>query len=146
MKHWTETEFLRWLYTGDGDAGHLDICPECHARAQAISQHRRATTEPAEISWEFLAAQRRSVYRRLGTAQEHWLPRRWAVAVASLVCVVGLSVAVTRNGSIHPWASDTAPLYNSSEAKLFSDLESLDRSEGPQAIQPIRNLFQDGQE
>ena len=138
MKHWTETEFLRWLYTGDGDAGHLDVCPACRNRAQAMIQRRRITTTPPEISWEVLAAQRRSIYRRLGSAPMQWVPRRWAVALASFLCVAALSLAVIRS-----WTGDDAPLYTSSDAKLFSDLVSIDQSEEPKAIQPIRNLFED---
>lgn len=137
MKHWTEDDFLSWRYAGDPDAGHLDECAECRARAeQMVETHRRAIAAP-DLSWEFLAAQRRGIYRRLGLANEPAASTRWAVAVVSLVCILALSVALMR-----PWTGNS-PLYTSADEKLFSDLASIEQSNEPRAIRPIHNLFKE---
>jgi predicted anti-sigma-YlaC factor YlaD len=137
MKHWTEDDFLSWLYTGEADARHLDECATCRARAQQMTGTRERATAAPEISWEFLAAQRRSIYRKLGLVNEPAVPVRWAVAAVSLVCILALSVALMR-----PWTGNT-PLYTSADEKLFSDLAAIEQSSEPRAIRPIHHLFKE---
>ena len=136
MKHWSENDFLNWFYAGDGDTSHLDECATCRARAQQMADERRRATASPEVSWEFLAAQRRSIYRRLG-ASGHHLAMRWAVAAASLLSVVVLSLAL-----IQPWTSGNTALTTSADEKLFADLASIEQSSEPRAIRPIHKLFQ----
>ena len=38
--------------------------------------------------------------------------------------------------------TSTAPLVNPADAKLFSDLASIDQSSEPAAIKPIESLFE----
>ena len=147
MKHWTEDEFLHWLYAGSdpsaapNEAVHLNECEQCRSRAEQMAATRRQSATAPDISWDFLAAQRRSIYRRLGVESgslgSRSIARRWAVAMASLVCIVALSLTV-----LHPWSRSTA-LYTSSDEKLFSDLASIEQSPEPRAIRPIHNLFQE---
>lgn len=137
MKHWTEDDFLSWRYAGDADTQHLEECAECRARAkEMVETHRRATVIP-EVSWEFLAAQRRSIYRRLGAPDHHSTVMRWSVAGASLLSVVVLSLALMR-----PWTSNHSALYTSADEKLFSDLVLIEQSSEPRAIRPIHKLFE----
>ena len=145
MKHWTEDEFLHWLYAGSLPDSHLEECQECRSRAEQMAETRRQAATPLEVSLEFLAAQRRSIYGRLGsrsTLGRSTLGRsiagRWAVAVATLLCIVGLSLSM-----LHPWARGTSALYTSSDEKLFSDLASIEQSSEPRAIGPIHKLFQE---
>ena len=139
MKHWTEDDFLHWLYVGSGptgnQAGHLDECQECSARAERMTAARRQAAIPPEVSSDFLAAQRRNIYGRLDS---HSMLGHWGVAVASLLCIVGLSVSM-----LHPWAAGKTALYTSSDEKLFSDLASIEQSSEPRAIRPIHNLFEE---
>ena len=136
MKHWTEDDFLHWLYAESGPtAPHLEECQECRARAERMTETRRQATAAPEVSSEFLAAQRRSIYSRLGSRS---MAGRWAVAVASLLCIVALSLSM-----LHPWATGNTALYSSSDEKLFSDLASIDQSSEPRAIRPIHNLFEE---
>lgn len=146
MKHWTEDDFLHWLYAGSDphapmEAGHLKECEQCRSRVEQMTETRRRATTPPEISWDFLAAQRRSIYRRLGLESgslgSRSLFRRWTVAMASLVCIVAISLTM-----LHHWTG-TPDLYTSSDAKLFSDLASIEQSSEPRAIRPIHNLFQE---
>ena len=139
MKHWTEDDFLHFLYAESGptapiEAGHLNECQACRARAEQMAATRRLAVRPPEIPSEFLAAQRRNIYRRLGSQS---MFGRWAVAVASLLCIVGLSL-----GMLHPWTTGNTALYTSSDEKLFSDLASIEQSSEPRAIRPIHNLFE----
>lgn len=136
MKHWTEKEFLAWLYAGEGDAKHLEECDECRARAEGMNEMRRSAAAPPPVSWTFLAAQRRSIYQRL--EEGSGMARRWAVAFASLLCIVALSLTM-----MHPWRGKDSALYTSSDAKLFSDLASIEQTSEPRAIKPIHNLFQE---
>ena len=135
MKHWTENDLLHWLYTAEGDAAHLDECSDCRARAQQMIEIRKTTTADPEVSWDFLAAQRRSIYARLGRSGRSFA-MRWAMAGASLLGIAALSLALLR-----PWTTESPALYNSADEKLFSDLASIEQSSEPRAIRPIHNLF-----
>ena len=147
MKHWTEDEFLHWLYGGSdpsaapNGAEHLNECEECRNRAEQMAATRRQSATAPVVSWDFLAAQRRNIYRRLGVESGSLggrsIARRLAVAMASLVCIVALSLTM-----LHPWSGKT-DLYTSSDEKLFSDLASIEQSSEPRAIRPIHNLFQE---
>jgi predicted anti-sigma-YlaC factor YlaD len=136
MKHWTQDEFLNWIYAGEGDAKHLEECHDCRAQADQMSETRRTAIATPEVSWEFLAAQRRSIYQRLEKGSG--MAGRWSVAFASLICIVALSLTLMR-----PWAGSDRALYTSSDAKLFSDLASIEQSSEPRAIRAIHNLFEE---
>lgn len=137
MKHWTEDDYLSWLYTGEANVRHLDECADCRAHAERMRITYRRATAAREVSWEFLAAQRRSLYRRLGLVNDRFWGARWAVAAASLLCILVLSVALMR-----PWGGNSA-LYTSADEKLFSDLAAIEQTNEPRAIRPIHNLFKE---
>jgi hypothetical protein len=146
MKHWTEDDFLRWLYAGSDrsapmQGGHLNDCPECRFRADRMLEARRDAIKVPELSPDFLTAQRRKVYRRLGV-ESGWLGNRsragrWALAMLSFACILVFSLT-----SLHPWTAKNA-VYSSSDEKLFSDLVSIEQSSEPRAIRPIHSLFQE---
>src|SRR5438105_10876690 len=133
MKHWTEDDFLRWLYTTEPGDGHLGACADCRARAERMIETRKSVTADPEVSWEFLASQRRSIYARLGQVK-HSFGMRWAVAGASLLSILALSLALIR-----PWTANNSALYTAADEKLFSDLASIEQSNEPRAIRPIHN-------
>ena len=72
MKHWTEEELTQWVYGLTSDAGHLKECAECREQAEAAVARRKTVIEPPEVSWEFLAAQRRAIYRRMSQREPVW--------------------------------------------------------------------------
>lgn len=138
MKHWTEADFLDWLYAGRADdAGHLDECTACRERAAEMIETRRRAVAEREVLWEFLAAQRRAIYRRLGDSGQHSFAMRWAVAAVSLLGIVVLSLTL-----MHPRTGNST-LYTSADEKLFSDLVSIEQSNEPRAIRPMHHLFQE---
>jgi hypothetical protein len=81
-------------------------------------------------------AQRRSIYRRLGQPVRNWVPVRWAASAATLATAAILSVAM-----LHQPAKPT-PLVSPADAKLYSDLVTIDESSEPRAIKPIQRLFE----
>jgi hypothetical protein len=111
MKHQDHSDFENWL------------------RAQT-----KNIPEP-EVSPEFLAAQRRAIYRRLDQPRGNWFAMRWALSFALLLLVVagGLTLESRHNRR--------APAI--SDEQLFSDLSAMEQSNEPKAIQPIHGLFQE---
>lgn len=136
MTHWTEDDFTHWLYGLRTEAVHLDECPECRARAEQIAQRRKVAARAPEVPWEFLAAQRRGIYRRLERPLRDWAPVRWAASVATVAMVGVLSFALLHNGQ------GNIPLTNPGDDKLFSDIASIEQSNEPRAIKPIHSLFE----
>ena len=97
--------------------------------------HRQTKTLPApEMSPEFLAAQRRSIYRRLDETRHHWIPMRWALSLAMLLLIVAGGLTLERRRNTPPVISDE---------QLFSDLSAMEQTNEPKAIQPIHGLFQE---
>jgi hypothetical protein len=109
MKQTDQTDFEKWL----------------HERVRSIS-------EP-EVSSDFLAAQRRSIYRRLDEPR-HWISLRWALSLAMLLVVVAGGLTLERRHQSAPAISDE---------QLFSDLSAMEQSNEPKAIQPMHSLFQE---
>jgi predicted anti-sigma-YlaC factor YlaD len=131
--HWPDDELLEHSYGLRAADEHLESCGECAARARTISDKRAAIMEPPEVPDDLLAAQRRSIYQRLGSPVRAWHPLRWAVSAAA---VVALALGLTLfhgNEPPHPGGDD----------QFYSELSSLDQNPAPRAVQPIEALVQD---
>ena len=136
MTHWTENDFTEWLYGLKSGSAHLDECLECSRIARSLELRKTQATEAPEVSSDFLAAQRRSIYARLDQPPRHWAHSRWILSLAMLVMVVIASFGLLRQ------RPSPSPLASPADEKLFSDLASIDQSNEPRAIQPIENLFE----
>ena len=110
MKRTHENDFEKWL----------------HQRVQNIP-------EP-EVSSDFLAAQRRSIYRRLDEPRRNWISVRWALSLTMLLILVAGGLTLERRHKSAPAISDE---------QLFSDLAAMEQSNEPKAIQPMHGLFQE---
>jgi len=110
MKHPDHTHFEKWLRE------QTDSLPE------------------PEVSSEFLAAQRRSIYRRLDEPGRNWISMRWALSLAMLLLMVAGGLTLERRYKSAPAISDE---------QLFSDLSAMEQSNEPKAIQPMHGLFQE---
>ena len=103
-----------------------------------LSRVTKTVPEP-EVSPEFLAEQRRSIYRRLDAPPRNWIPTRswisisWALSLAMLFLVLAGSLTLERRHKTAPAISDE---------QLFSDLSAMEQDNEPKAIQPIHGLFQ----
>ena len=94
--HWSGQDSIDHLYGIGPDAAHLDVCGECRAHVEALEAARKESARAPEVSSEFLAAQRRSIYRKLGREPRPRLRFAPTFAVALLVMVallVGLGEA-----------------------------------------------------
>jgi hypothetical protein len=133
MKHWTENDFKQWLYDLRDEDPHLEECAECRSERDRLHMVRARITEQPDISQDFLAAQRRSIYRRLYEPRHNWFTLRWALPVAMvLVMVFGLTLQRSRR-----------PAANISDEQLFSDLTAIEQSAEPKAIAPMHKLFEE---
>ena len=94
---------------------------------------KRAAPQP-EVSPEFLAAQRRSIYRRMDESQVSGRCSRWALSFAMLLAMVA-------GGLTFEFRTKPAPAI--SDEQLFSDLSAMEQRTEPKAIQPIHALFQE---
>lgn len=137
-EHWTEQEFINDIYgIGPGD-GHLQGCAECRARREELAVRRQAAAREPEVPGEFLAAQRRAIHEKLGERRV-WAVR-WAPAFAA-VFVLLIGVFLMRESRSPVGAP--APVVTAADSQLFSDIYALEGSSEPQAVTPVRALFEE---
>jgi hypothetical protein len=94
-------------------------------------REKTRAAEP-EVSAEFLAAQRRAIYRRLGQPRNRFA-LRWALSAAMVLLVLAGGLTLERRRPSAPVISDE---------QLFSDLSAMEQRTEPKAIQPIHSLFE----
>lgn len=93
----------------------------------------RAEVQVEQVSADLLAAQRRSIYRRLDEQPRRGAALRLAFPVAVfLVVLAGFEIQ-----RLH------GPAQTISDEQLFSDLAAMEQSAEPKAIQPIHKLFEE---
>jgi len=132
MKHWTESDFSQELYGLKEEDHHLDECSECRAEMDRLRMVRAQITEQPQVSADFLAAQRRMIYRRLHEPRHNWVALRWALPVAMVLAMVfGLTLQRERRSAA-----------SISDEQLFSDLTAIEQSAEPKAIAPMHKLFE----
>ncbi|HVN22001.1 MAG TPA: hypothetical protein VMT15_06710 [Bryobacteraceae bacterium] len=131
-KHLTADEFIDRLY-GLGSAEHLNGCAECTDRLQELLTLRAAATPLVDAPHDFLAAQRRNIYARMGERpQARW---KWVPAMAAAICLIAAGVF-----SLRPQASVVKQEID--EAQLYSDVYSMEQSMEPIAAKPIAAIFE----
>jgi hypothetical protein len=135
-KHLTIDELVDRLY-GVGTGDHLNSCDQCSQRFQQLRERREMAAEPVPASYEFLAAQRRDIYARMGErprARMQWVP-----ALAAAACLLAAGVFVNR-----PVAPVAKPEIV--DTQLFADVYSMEQSMEPLAAKPIDALFEQDQQ
>src|SRR5450755_1200299 len=147
--HWTDEQVIEHLYGVGPEDGHLASCLECRDRIAAMQARWRSIQEDAgdEVSFEFLAAQRRKVYARLAD-QVGWRRmfqlRRWAPAAMALF-VIGAGLAVFEE--THPFGLGDPHRQmvnpNISDADLASEVGSFADGSEPKATAPLQALFEE---
>ncbi len=98
-----------------------------------LRRRTKSLPEP-EVSSEFLAAQRRSIYRRLDQPRRNRMSLRWALSFALVLMMLAGGLTLERRHKSAPALSDE---------QLFSDLSAMEQSNEPKAIQPMHGLFQE---
>lgn len=135
MKHLTNNELVNLVY-GVGTGGHLDDCRQCAERFEQLREKRAQAAEAQPVSREFLAAQRRKIYARMGERPQGRM--KWVPALAAAACLIAVGVF-----SHHPARvamPEAAEIHV--DAQLFSDVYSMEQSMEPIAAQPIHALFE----
>lgn len=117
---------------------HLDNCSDCRNRWNEMLRVRAELASPAPVSNEFLAAQRRNIYARLG--QERKTRMAWAPALAA-AALLAIGVAVYRPAATpsHLAQPDAA------DAQLFADVYSMEQAMEPSVAAPIHSMFEENQ-
>jgi hypothetical protein len=143
-KHLTDDELIDRLY-GVGD--HAHDCSECAGRLGAMEQKRAQLAAALPVSADFLAAQRRGVYSRLGERlNARW---NWAPATAAALCLAAAGVVAYSTSMYHGPARVSAPSVAVShpdaaaDAQLFSDVYAMEQSAEPRAAEPIHALIEE---
>ncbi len=131
--HWSDDDLVSRLYGTGPDDAHLTECPDCAQRWQRLIEKREWILEPPNVPEAFLASQRREVQRRLERPGKsfRWLSLAAAGATAG---VVTLAVLLYRPAP--------APAPESADRELYSEVYSLVQSDAPEAVEPIRALFE----
>jgi len=135
-KHLTTDELVDRLY-GVGTGDHLNDCEECSERFGQLRERREIAAQPVEASYEFLAAQRRDIYARMGETPQGRM--KWLPALAAAVFLVAAGVFVH-----HPAAQVAKPEVV--DPQLFADVYSMEQSMEPLAAKPIHELFDQDQQ
>jgi hypothetical protein len=138
-EHLSEDSLLDAIYgiaTKDAEA-HLGVCAECARRLSDWHRTRSGEAESADISVEFLAAQRRQIYARIERpSRKQWL---WAPGLAA--CALAIVIF-----AYHPSQQTPRDTHaDLSDAQLFGEVYSMEQSLEPAAAAPARALFEEQQ-
>jgi predicted anti-sigma-YlaC factor YlaD len=135
-KHLTTDELVDRLY-GVGSGDHLHECEECSERFQQLRERREMAAEVAPASYEFLAAQRRNVYARMGEKPQARM--KWVPALAAAACLLAAVSFVHR-------PETQAAKQDIVDPQLFADVYSMEQSMEPLAAKPMDALFDQDQQ
>lgn len=135
--HWSDEDFINHVYGIGPEEGHLAVCGECRARADAIRARRAFVTREPEVPLEFLAEQRRRIHRRLEVergAMNRFVPALGAV----LLLLAGLFFLYQS-----PRPQPVPAPVSASDSQLFSDIYALEQTSEPHVAKPMRALFEE---
>jgi hypothetical protein len=133
--HWTEDELFERFYGLRPDDDHLSGCAECAGRLSSMRmRYEQSRPVRADVSPEFLAAQRRAIHTRIH-AKRRTLPKVLVPVIVALLVVV--AVIVRRPTSIPPPANQQI-----SDSELFEDVFNRISDPLPSSAEPIRSLFE----
>lgn len=135
-KHLTVDELVERLY-GIGAGDHLSNCQECSDRLWQLRERRAMAAEAPPASHDFLAAQRRNIYARMGEKPQ--ARTKWVPALAAAACLLAVGVIAH-----HPAAQVAKPEIV--DPQLFADVYSMEQSMEPLAAKPIDALFEQDQQ
>jgi hypothetical protein len=135
-KHWSDEQLVARLYGIGPEDSHLELCPSCAKRWEAIRlAYENARPSAIEMSDEYFAAQRRAIRTRLGR-KRRTVPR---VLVPVLVTLLLAAIVIVYKPSHKP--PPTADEI--SDSQLFEDVFRRVSGTEPSAVVPIRSLFEE---
>jgi hypothetical protein len=129
-KHLTTDELVDRLYGVEANDHH---CEDCSERFRQFSERKAMAAQPVPAPYEFLAAQRRNIYARMGEKPQSGM--KWVPALTAAACLLAVGVY-----TYHPVAQVAKPEIV--DAQLFSDVYSMEQSMEPLAAKPIHAIFE----
>ena len=134
--HYSDEQLLARLYgVQPGGGRHLEECSACRCRWEEISRRRRELlADQPRIPAGRLAEQRRAILSRIAEVP----PRpagRLVPALASL-CVLVVVLALFHKRSSTPVSPEAA------DSAVYEDVINLASGEQPEAVEPIKALFE----
>ena len=135
--HFSDAELIDRLYGLEAQEGHLDLCPLCRRRLQALADRKAALSlaEP-HISPGFLVEQRHAIWVRLAREQSAIKWGRWIPAFAGAAALAVVLVSSQPTPKIEPGRVAVV-----SDAQLYADISAVVETPEPFAATPIRGLF-----
>ena len=138
--HWTDDQLIEYLYGVGPEDGHLQVCGECQARLSAAQSVRLRletdlATDGEPAGYDFLMAQRRRIYARLGEPAKWWTRisvRRWAPVLAMLLVLAGGF-----------FMYDQRSRQNVSDVELAREVSCMAVDSEPPSIAPLHALFEE---
>jgi len=139
--HWTDEQLIAHHYGVGPENDHLARCICCQQRLITLQSNRQelelAHAPADEVSFDFLAAQRRNIYRQLSdhTSWARVQMRRLASAAAT-VLILGGGLFVYEQKHRGQIAGDKV-----SDVQLAQEMSQLSQSVEPESTAPLQALF-----
>ncbi|MDQ2774394.1 MAG: hypothetical protein M3Y57_05630 [Acidobacteriota bacterium] len=149
--HWTDDQLIEHLYGIRAEDGHFSFCRHCRERALAMQSRRQSIEDKFgaedEVSFDFLAAQRRRIHARLDQTAKWWQVfhvRRWAPAAAALF-VMGAGLVVMKETQPLGMGGHARQVVkaNVSDAQLAAEVSQLADDSEPSPTAPLQALFEE---
>jgi anti-sigma-K factor RskA len=145
--HLNDDQLIARLYATDaaGDA-HLELCPECARRWQALAEGRARYLEELPRSAIHWSEQRRQILERLDQGGESpaFFRRAWATALFA-VLVLAAGAWFYRPAGPPPPKAAVATLEDTG-SEWYEETYSAMQPDEPRAASPIRVLFEPQEE
>lgn len=134
-KHWNDDALVERLYGLGAEDDHLERCTDCRQRWEQILARRQSVLEPQRAPEAFLVAQRQKILARLEAIaiESPTLHFAYALAVA-VIFATGIVLSLPTPEPVRSVAS--------SDTQIFEEAFSMASSAEPQALAPIRGLFE----
>jgi len=144
-RHWTDDELIGRMY-GIGPAG-VHECGECDARLRGMERVRAEISGRVDASSDFLAAERRAIYSRLGERVGDRRPAMiWASASVGALCLIMAGVFASHSSApAHApgQAVHVVARAEADDAQFFSEVDAMEQTSEPRAAAPIHALIEE---
>lgn len=141
--HWTDDQLVAHAYGVGPEDRHLQACDACQTRLAAMQVHRqvveRTASRQADVTADFLAAQRRQIYAKIEQPVHWWSPmhlRRVASAAATLLVLAG-GVMVYEEHHEQQVMNEKV-----SDAQLAEQVSNMAQDSEPASTAPLQALFE----
>ena len=133
-RHWSEDDFVNALYGVGPEDEHLGECADCRGRWTQMTAQRAEAMRQPEVSHEFLAAQRRNIYRRLDRRRPGRVARLTPAFAAFAALLIGFYF-------FRPSPAPAPAPLQMSDAQL-AEIISVEQASEARAAKPIEALFE----